>query len=121
MPLTDEERSALTERAKAEGVDPGDLIAAAEDADKATAPAPGKTDVAASGAAPTGAESGAKAHGGRGYFAYEFPFLRVNEVRASLFLDPLPDGDLITGEWLTKHTGPAAPAADASEQGATNV
>lgn len=76
-------------------------------------PAPGKADAAAPDK--PGQESAVDAHGGRGYFAYEYPFLTVNEVRESLFLDSAPDGEMFTGEWLKKHGGgqgaPPAPAA----------
>lgn len=105
MPLTEKEREQLAAIAEKHGVSPEELIAEAERvADEESEP--GKNDAAAKDAdAPTGAESGAKAHGGRGYFAYEYPFLRVNEVRASLFLDKIEDGELYTGEWLAKHGG----------------
>lgn len=107
MPLTADERAKVTELAKAQGLDPAELAAAVEAlADAPTKPTPGKNDpAAASGADPAGPESGAKAHAGRGYFAYEYPFLTVNEVRASLFLGTAPDGELFTSEWLAKHGG----------------
>ena len=108
--LSPDEEQRLRELAKERGDDPDEVVAevvAALDNDEEK-PSPGKTDAAAPDAASSGAESGAKAHGGRGYFAYEYPFLRVNEVRASLFLDPVPDGDLYTTEWLSKHGGSAS-------------
>lgn len=118
MALSPDEEKRIRAAAEAKGDDPDEVVAevnaALDEGDDPEKPAPGKNDEAASGA--TSGESGAKAHGGRGYFAYEYPFLRTNEVRASLFLDPLPDGDLYTGEWLAKHSGGAtAPPADTGE------
>lgn len=123
MPLTEKQRTELERFADENGFDREEFLAEAErqvDAnvaddtegdgkDQKPRPAPGENDAAAGGAA--GQESGAKAHGGRGYFAYEYPFLRVNEVRASLFLPPLDDGDMFTGEWLAKHGGSGNGAA----------
>lgn len=118
--LSPEQEKQIRDLAVEKGDDPDEVVAevaaALEDEDSAEKPAPGKTDEAAGGA-PVSAESGAKAHGGRGYFSYEYPFLKVNEVRASLFLDAIADGELFTGEWLAKHSGSAAaaPAADNQE------
>jgi len=115
--LSPDEEKRLRAAAQAKGDDPDEVVAevnAAIEGDTAEKPAPGKNDEAAPGA--TAGESAAKAHGGRGYFAYEYPFLRTNEVRASLFLDPIPDGDMFTGEWLAKHSGGTpVPAADTGE------
>lgn len=95
MRLNPEQEAALRIAAEREGVDADELIAAAENDSDDTEP-----DTPSGGR-----ESGAKAHAGRGYFAYEFPFLTVNEVRASLFLGPAADGDMYTGDWLKKYGG----------------
>lgn len=123
--MTPEQEKDLRAEAEAVGLDADATVAAAKRLEQATEPEPGKSDAAtdsksqASPAAPPSAESGAKAHGGRGYFAYEFPVLTVNEIRASLFLDAVPDGSLYYSEWIAKHSGasttPAAADATASE------
>lgn len=111
--MTPDQESALRKQAEAAGFDPDEAVAAAKRLERATAPEPGKSDPATpsksqADPAPASAESGAKAHGGRGYFAYEYPVLRVNEIRASLFLEPIPDGDLFYSEWVAGHSGTAA-------------
>lgn len=107
MAVSDELRQHLMDVAEENGVDPEELIAQVEsqmtEEPGAEERTPGKNDAAAPASA--GGESAAKAHGGRGYFAYEYPFLKTNEVRASLFLEPVSDGDMFTGEWLAKHGG----------------
>lgn len=121
MPLTPEQEDIIRDAAKANGDDPEEIIAELNrqlDSDPED-PTPGKNDAAA-GAESTGAESGAKAHGGRGYFAYEYPFLTVNEIRASLFLEPIADGDLYSNEWLAAHSGgsnASAPADTTTPEG----
>jgi hypothetical protein len=123
--MTPEQENDLRAEAEAAGLDADATVAAAKRLESATEPEPGKSDVATeskSQAAPGGtanAESGAKAHGGRGYFAYEYSVLTVNEIRASLFLEPVSDGSLYYNEWVAKHSGasttPAAADATASE------
>ncbi len=127
MPFTEKERAQLEELARKQAEKQGitdeaamqefvaAYLAAAEEIDAEEKPAddpqdraPGKNDPAGGGTG--GGESGAKAHGGKGYFAYEYPFLTVNEIRESLFLPPLGDGGMFSGEWLTKHSGGAQPA-----------
>lgn len=109
--MTPDQEKELREQAEAEGLDADAVLEAAKRLD-ATDPAPGKTDAASGEPTSTGAESGAKAHGGRGYFAYEYPVLTVNEIRASLFMDPIADGSLYYSEWLAKHSGAAAAPTD---------
>lgn len=113
--MTPDEEKQLRADATAAGLDPDDVLAALTRLE-AQQPAPGKSDPAKGDApaAPTGAESGAKAHGGRGYFAYEYPVLTVNEIRASLFMEPIADGSLYYSEWVAKHSG-AAPANNTSD------
>lgn len=107
--MTPDEEKQLRADATAAGLDPGEVLAALKRLESA-APAPGKTDPAKpADDVPASAESGAKAHGGRGYFAYEYPVLTVNEIRASLFMEPIADGSLYYSEWLAKHSGAAAP------------
>lgn len=109
--MTPDEEKQLRADATAAGLDPDDVLAALTRLE-AQQPAPGKSDPAKGDAAPTGAESGAKAHGGRGYFAYEYPVLTVNEIRASLFMEPIADGSLYYSEWAAKHSGAAAAPTD---------
>lgn len=106
MALTDEQRDALRAAAEQAGVDADALIGEAETLRDDEEPDAEDDDEPTKDAA-AGGESGAKAHGGRGYYAYEFPFLTVNEIRASLFLDPVADGEDLSGEWLKKHGGAA--------------
>jgi len=84
--MTTEEKQRLTDAATAEGLDPADVIAAAEEADvgggdvKGTAPADAKV------------------------FAYHLPYLRVSEVRrAAGIMERCDDDDMFTGPWLAKH------------------
>lgn len=108
--MTPEQEKELRAKAQAAGLDPDEVATAAkkieaEEPSPAPSAKPGEPD-----AAPAGVESGAKAHGGRGFFAYEFPVLTVNEIRASLFMDPVGDGHLYYSEWIAIH-GAAAPSA----------
>lgn len=88
----------IAEIATAEGIDPKELEAAIRAEESKDAPGDGPSEESA-------AESATKAHGGKGYYAYEYPFLTVNEIRASLFLDAIDDGGDFSGEWLVKHGG----------------
>ena len=49
-------------------------------------------------------------------FAYHLPYMRANEIRRSIGLpEDAPDGDLMSGEWLAKHsptTGTTSAPAD---------
>ena len=114
--MTPDQEKALRAQAEAAGFDPDEAVNAAKRLESSSKPEPGKNDAAtpsksqADEAPSAGAESGAKAHGGRGYFAYEYPVLRVNEIRASLFMEPVPDGDLFYSEWAARHSGTTAPA-----------
>ena len=111
MAITGEERHELQRRAKELGIDPSLFVDAAEKSDQESAKEPpGKKDPAAPAA--TGQESAVKAHGGRGYFAYEYEVLRVNEIRASLFLEPAPDGEMFFPEWRRKFGGGSGAPAD---------
>lgn len=121
--LNAQQQGIIRKLAESKGDDPDEIIrevsaALAEDDDQVGASDPAASDDDESD--PSTVESGAKAHAGRGYFAYEFPFLTVNEVRASLFLPPVADGAEFTGEWLAKRapvssTPTAAPAAATNE------
>lgn len=105
MATTNGERQELKRRAKELGIDPDLFVDAAEESEQN---ATGKDDQASPGA--TSQESAVKAHGGRGYFAYEFDVLTVNEVRASLFLAPIKGGDALVLDWRRQHGG--APAKE---------
>lgn len=132
MTISAAEEKRLREIAERDGLDPDAFVAAArdEEANGADADAPderqrgGNEDKAGAKEAAKKndddapgpkVESGVTAHGGRGYFAYEFPFLRVNQVLEALFLPSVPDGDLFTGEWLAKHS--AAPPKTNTDEG----
>lgn len=126
MTISAAEEKRLREIAEREGIDdPDEFVAAARDAeaneeddgrkqganeDKADAREAKKDKPDDETQPEAKQESGVKAHGGRGYFSYEYPFLRVNQVLESLFLPSVPDGDLFTGEWLARHG--AAPTTD---------
>lgn len=134
--LTESQKAAITRLAQERGEDPGLLLHEArlmlENPGAADAP-PAKSDSSpdkppppnaaadsakASSASPDGdgadeegkAEDDAESapNGGRGFYAYQYPFLKVNEIRASVGLKPIPDGELFSGEWLPKHDGGAS-------------
>lgn len=99
--LTDKERAALTKEAQAGGFDVAAYLADAEqeDADgESTKPA------------------GPNGKGEVGFFAFQYPFLTVNEIRESLGLPAVGDGGKFSGEWLASHGGvPKAPAGGDGE------
>ena len=94
--LTSAQTAALRAEAERRGVDPGELIAAAEelsgpaDQPKGKASAPAKTD--------------------RPLFMYHLPFVTVNEVRTVwLGLDPVAGGDQYAGEWASQRAASTSP------------
>lgn len=83
--LSADQIQALREAAEAEGVDPEDLIAAAQEYD---------------GSAPAEPLEPIK------LFQYHLPFLKVREVREYLRLtEAVPDQEMLCGEWLGRHGG----------------
>jgi hypothetical protein len=109
MPLDQQQREALERAARENGVDPADLIKAAEEEIAGAEPkSDGKPDAkGASGEQSAGVEPPK-------LFQYHLPFVRVREVRKVwLKLDePFPGDDEIAAEWAAKFES-APPAADA--------
>jgi hypothetical protein len=88
--LTDELRQHLLDVADENGVDPDELIAAAEAELSSRNPSDGTPDASAAGSP---------------FEPHAYPFLRVNEIRERLGVPPADDGELWSGEWLAKHRG----------------
>jgi len=94
--LTSEQRQKLTDEAKRRGIDPAELIAAAESpaaesGKPARASAPAKTD--------------------RPLYMYHLPFVTVNEVRTTwLGLEPIAGGEANAAKYAAEQAGPSASA-----------
>jgi hypothetical protein len=118
--LTDAQRASVASMAKEWGIDPQELLKEAE-AMAAEAEGEGpesKEDKPDDEEKPEpDKKAGSDINGGRGFFAYQYPFLKVNEVRASVGMPPIGDGDLFTQEWLPKHGGGGASPSKATDGG----
>lgn len=101
MPLNEQQRAALEAAAEREGVDPAELIAAAE-AELAATEGEAKPDAAAK---PGSAEQPK-------LFQYHLAFVKVREVRANWLglTDPFPGDDEVAAAWAARFA--AAPAPD---------
>ena len=94
MPLNSKQRAAPEAKAKASGVDPAKLIAAAESLESDGADASKTPGAAAKGEKPN-------------LYMYHLPFVTVNEVRTIwLDLDPVAGGDEYAGVWAAKQGAP---------------
>lgn len=115
MPLSSQQHDALTAKATALGIDPDELIAAAEEE---LASAPGDKAAAKSPPASTADTKAAPP-----LYQYHLPFVTVNEVRTIwLGLPAIDGGDMNAAAWTAKQaagtspptTTAAAPAPDAN-------
>lgn len=103
--LTDIDKAKLAEFAKAEGLDPAKLVAAAE-------------RLEAGGATPGG---GAPVPGGKAnepkLYMYLLPFVTVAEVRRNFLglTEPFPGDSKVASDWAREH--PSASPTDASPGG----
>jgi hypothetical protein len=108
MPLDPQQREALERAARENGVDPADLIKAAEEELAGAEPKPdGKpTTKDARGGEPASSEPPK-------LFQYHLPFVRVREVRKVwLKLDePFPGDEEIAAEWAAKFESAQPPDA----------
>ena len=95
--LTDKERAALAAEAKAGGFDVAAYIADAEQED------------AQSG---TAKPAGPDGKGAVGFYAFQHPYMTVNEIRESMGLPSIPDGGALSGDWLAKHGGGKSTTTD---------
>ena len=101
MALSEDQRRKLEERALADGIDAGALIAAAEQE--------------LAGGEPGGEPSGVPGSGVElpKLFQYHLPFVRVREVRRRWLglTEAFPGDEAIASEWSMQHggEGPAAP------------
>lgn len=97
MPLSPEQKDALTAEAKKRGIDPDKLIAAAEE-HLANPPASGEQKAAAStGGTPDQPK----------LFQYHLPFVTVGEVRRVWLglTDSFPGDNEVASDWAAKHGG----------------
>lgn len=103
MPLNQQQRAALEAAAEREGIDPAELIAAAE-ADLAEREGEAKPDAAST--KPGSAEQPK-------LFQYHLAFVKVREVRANWLglTDPFPGDDEVAAAWAARFAA-AAPAPD---------
>lgn len=108
MQLDDQQRARLREVATREGIDPEELIAAAESEDDERPTSAGEE--AASGAAPANVEPPK-------LFQYHLPFVRVREVRRVWLglTEAFPGDDEIASEWAAKFSGGQATVTPADE------
>jgi len=94
--LTSEQRQKLTDEAKRRGIDPAELIAAAE-----SSPAEGGKPAKASAPAKTD----------RPLYMYHLPFVTVNEVRTTwLGLEPIAGGEANAAKYAAEQVGSSASA-----------
>src|SRR3990172_520093 len=87
--LSDKQKAKLRAAATAEGVDADALIAAADNGDESPPTADG----------PNG-------KGEVGFYAFQHPYMTVNEIRQSMGLPSITDGGAFSGDWLARHGGP---------------
>jgi hypothetical protein len=103
MPLSEDQKSRLTQEAQRRGIDPAKLIAAAE-----RGPSDSTGAQAGKGEPSVGAEK-------PNLYMYLLPFVTVNEVRTIwLELEAIAGGDMNAAKYAAAQTATALPVEDAS-------
>ena len=108
--LSEQDIEGLTEWAEERGLEPDDVIAAAEE-ELARREKQGEADDE-DGPAEEKEQAGGPFKFDRALLGH-FPYMTVNEIRASFGLGPVADGALYDAEWRAKHT----PAGAAGQGG----
>ena len=113
MPLTDKDIESLTEYAEERGLEPDDVIAAAEEELEQRARSSSQSDDDEPETEDK-EQKGGPLKFDRALLGH-LPYMTVNEIRASFGLGPVADGGLYDAEWRSKHT----PAGAAGQGGGT--
>lgn len=115
MALSETQAARVREIAERKGKDPDAAVKRAEALAEKRAPKPTPPEAAPVEKPGEGVKLAAPDTGSlpvtvrNGFFAYQFPVLKVNEIRASLGQPAVDDGDMFYDEWLKAHGGGADP------------